>query len=376
MNDDHIQRGLEQDARRCRERIPMELTKSKVKEMSRKLKDFLEEEGLAQADVARAIGVSSSMISQFIKGKYPGNTRTLVNKIVNYIDTYYRKQQHSKGKGFVETTVAKRIGTLIKTAELFSDEKEGKIGVVIGDAGHGKSECLRQYAKANANSIYVELDDTMTSTAMFSEIARTLKIDHIGPLKSITQRLSFVLAERSMTIMLDEASALNVVQLSQLRQVITVRSKCPLVIAGNSHLLGTINQPLTKRGYESLDQFRSRIVYVLNLDELAASGDNGGLYTAADIRRLYEHGGIKLTTDAVRTLKKICCAPQSGRLRTWSHIFAALSVSPVIKKGTQVDSTIIISAIRQLGLPVMNALPVGWLTQKEDQENQAVAAAG
>jgi len=172
--------------------------------------------------------------------------------------------------------------------------------------------------------------------------------------------------------MLDEASALSVHKLSQLRQVITVRCKCPLILAANNHLLGTISQPSTRRGYESLDQFRSRVVFSLNLDELAVSR-NDGLYRPEDIRKLYEHGGIRLDKSAVEMLRAICRAPQTGRLRTCSHIIAALRLSPKIKDGELITRELILAAIENLGLPVVAYLPTGLGARADEEKQEQVA---
>jgi hypothetical protein len=114
------------------------------------------------------------------------------------------------------------------------------------------------------------------------------------------------------------------------------------------------------------------VLVVLNLDEIASDG-GGGLYTADEVRRLYEYGGIRLTGDAVDTLRRICRTPKSGRLRTCSLIITALHTSGVVQDAEVIDSRMIIAAIRQLGL-----LVEGWLPLAIDHEEieQKVAAVG
>jgi len=372
--DNDVYRSLARDARLIEVRMPEEMTFAEVKRIRGSLADFMGLHGLKQADVYRAIGVSSSALSQFLRDKYKGDLKLLCNKLVNYMNSFAAKQRRGRHEVFVRTTVAKLIGTVIKETEAFGTPAEAKIALVIGDAGHGKSECLRQYAEANKNSIYIALDDTMTSTAIFAEICKALGKDGAGSLKTLTKRLADSLANRNMIIMLDEASALSVHKLSQLRQVITVRCKCPLILAANNHLLGTISQPSTRRGYESLDQFRSRVVFSLNLDELAINR-NDGLYRPDDIRKLYEHGGIRLDKGAVEMLRAICRAPQTGRLRTCSHIIAALRLSPKIKDGELITRDLILAAIENLGLPVVAYLPTNIGQGEHEKQEQAAKTA-
>ena len=214
---------------------------------------------------------------------------------------------------------------------------------------------------------------------MFTAIAKQLnesvkaKIETNHPLHTIIEQIVEFLGLRMMVIILDEAAGLKVRQLNQLRQVITVRARRPLVIAGNNHLLTTINLDAGRSGNESLDQFRSRLSAVVDLDRLAADGGAGGgkLYTADDIRRLYEQLGIKLSSDGVLTLQKICRTPQSGRLRTCSHIIAALCISPAIKKDELIDAEHIFSAINYLGLPVRDRLPFTFTDVVEESRKAA-----
>ncbi len=300
-------------------------------------------------------------------------------KLTAFMDSYVRRKKSQTGGGYIETSVAREIGTLIKQVDAFSDDNEAKIGVIIGDAGHGKSICLREYARARPDCVYVVLNDTMTATHMFGAICKALKLDDTGSAKKLTKRLIDRLEKKNLTVLLDEASGLNVHKLSMLRQVITISARCPLVLAGNGHLLSTLNQPAAGRGNESLDQFRSRMVRLLNLDEMAGSKD-GGLYTSDEIRMLYQYGGINLTTDAVVALKKICQSPQTGRLRTCSHVIQALHLARAVPAGGAIDARLVIAAIRDLGLSATQQLPFSFtladITREANAEMQVKTKAG
>jgi DNA transposition AAA+ family ATPase len=371
MSADNIQKGLERDASIISERVPEQLTGEAIERVKASLRQFMKRNDLSQAKIAELLGISHTVISTFLGGGYKGNILKLVNRIVSLVNSYARKERQAEGKVFIETAVAKKIGVMIIQAEAFSAE-EGKILLIIGDGGHGKSICLRQYAEANKNSVYISLDTTMSSSGIFAEIARRLKVNSSGSLGVIAGRIARMLKNRQAILLLDEASALSVKQLDQLRQIVVVKGRCPLVLAGNGDLLKTVLQESTKRGYESLDQFRSRVLAVLNLDDIASDG-GGGLYTAEEVRRLYEYGGIRLTGDAVNTLRRICKTPKSGRLRTCSLIITALHTSGVVQDAEIIDSGMIIAAIGQLRL-----LVEGWLPLVADREEteQKVAAVG
>ncbi len=375
MKNKGIHKGLEQDAREVKERIPVEMTHKKAHQVAALLKQFMTEHEYTQARVAKMLGYSTSAVSQFLDCKYKGNIAELVNRAVNLMNSVARREKRVRNKPFIETTVAKAIGMLITETEAFTDD-EGKIGLLIGDGGHGKSHCMRYYAKANKNTVYVELDAAMTPTMIFAEIAKELGIDSSGSLALVTRRLIDNLQNRHIIVMLDEASSLKVKQLNQLRQIVVVKSRCPLILAGNRDLLKTVMQDNTRRGFESLDQFTSRLMCILDLDRRASNKD-GGLYTAKDIRELYEYGGIRLTGDAVSTLGKIAKTPKSGRLRTCSHIIAACHISEPALMGNleSINTEFIIAAIRELDLPVRTRLPVRAEREPAEEQEEQLAVA-
>ncbi|HAL45494.1 MAG: hypothetical protein A2Y12_08790 [Planctomycetes bacterium GWF2_42_9] len=371
MKHNLIQKGLEADARRIKERILMGITAEKAKEAAERLTIFMEERGWTQTYTAQKLGISPAQLNQVLQNKYKGALDDTINKIVNLIESQSRKERRVKGKDFVQTSVAKKIHTLIVQTEALSDD-EGKIGVVVGDGGHGKSKCLEAYSKSNKNTIYIQLDDAMNPTTMFNAIAEKIGVVENGSLAVITRRLIEHLQHRQIIVLLDEASHLRVRQLNQLRQIIAVKCKCPMILAGNSDLLKTIYQPTVRRGCESLDQLASRISYVVNLDDMA-SQDGGGLYTTEDIKKLYEFGGIKLTNDAVKAMKTICKTPHTGRLRICSLIISALHTAAVVNKTGQIDAELIGQCIDDLDLPVKAKLPLSLVTI-DDEDKQEVKA--
>lgn len=374
MEDKSIQKGLEQDAQIIRERIPMDITQANADKIAESLRLFMAENDYSGADIGRMIGMTSGVISQFLNGKYKHNLEELINKIVNLVNSVESRGRKPRGPTFVETTVARKIGTLIANTDAFSRE-EGKIGIIIGDSGCGKSRCLQAYAEANQNSLYVQLDKRMYSTMIFTEIAnhKRLHLNITGSLAVVTQHLIEHLENRHITIILDEASSLNVSQLDLLRQIISVKSRCPLILAGNEALLNTIMLPTVRRGFESLDQFRSRLMSILDLNALSSEG-GGGLYTAEDIQKLYQYGGIRLHSDAISLLRKICNTAGSSRLWFCTCVIGAIHTAKDIQeKG--IDAKCIRAAVKQLNLPDRWLPMVVREAEKEDEQKRVAKSA-
>jgi len=371
-----IRKRLEQEAQVINtERMPMGESNNKAFDVASRTTVWMADQGFSLNRVAKLIGEDAPKLSLILRGKYTGSPAQIdkvVNKLVNLMESRARKEKRPRGTPYIETSVAKAICSLIRNTEALCDD-EGKIGVIIGDSGHGKSHCLRAYAQANRNTVYVQLDDAMTPTIMFGEIARAVGLDGSGSIAAITRRLIEGLQNRQIIVLLDECSGLKVKHLNQLRQILVVKARCPLIVAGNADLLKTVSQPTTRYGHESLDQFRSRSTQILDLDKLA--GDKGGgLYTPEDIRKLYQYGGVKLTGDAVSALQRIARTRQSGRLRTCHHIVASLHASKVTDTG-QITADLIAQAIQALDLPVNVYLPTRGPDAQEEQEQQIAKTA-
>jgi len=372
MADGQLQQRLEADARLVEEIWPQEPTQADVDRVAASLKRLMEDHQFTGAQVGRGIGYSSGVVNTFIKGRYKGDSFAVACQAVNLINNVRRKDRRAKPTAFVRTAVAKKIQALILQTEAFSEE-EGKLAVIIGDSGHGKSHCLREYAQSDRNALYLLLDSTMSRGAIFAAIAGALKLDPSGSLTAVSGRVAESLCHRHMILILDEASSLSVKQLNALRQVIAIRGQCPLVLAGNRALLKTIHQAREKCGDEDLDQFRSRLMGTLDLDELAAD-DDGGLYTVDEMRALFEYGGLKLTGDAKNILRRFCLTPGTGRLRTCRHIIAALHTARSIEEAGFIDAATIRAAIEELSLPVRMWLPLVAQSDSSEPDDAATAA--
>lgn len=48
------------------------------------LQDYISDNGLSQSAVARAVGVTSPVVNQYLHGKYPGNVQEIERKIAAY----------------------------------------------------------------------------------------------------------------------------------------------------------------------------------------------------------------------------------------------------------------------------------------------------
>ncbi|EEN5912995.1 helix-turn-helix domain-containing protein, partial [Salmonella enterica] len=100
-----------------------------------KLIQLLEGTGYTQKKVATKTGLSTAVISQYLKGVYNGNIRNVENVLADFIRREEERARRQEVKeSFVHTRLADLALGLISNTHM-----DGDIGVIFGPAGMGKS---------------------------------------------------------------------------------------------------------------------------------------------------------------------------------------------------------------------------------------------
>lgn len=73
------------------------------------LTELMARKGYSQTQVARAIGKSSTLISQYIQGKYPGDVKNIDELVSGFITREREKEKAARiNVSFVNTVTASR----------------------------------------------------------------------------------------------------------------------------------------------------------------------------------------------------------------------------------------------------------------------------
>ena len=79
------------------------------------LQDYISDNGLSQSAVARAVGVTSPVVNQYLHGKYPGNVQEIERKIAAYLQKQREREAERKLEvDYVLTTTAKRVRDVLR----------------------------------------------------------------------------------------------------------------------------------------------------------------------------------------------------------------------------------------------------------------------
>lgn len=248
-------------------------------DLQQDLKDFIAERGITQAALARAVGVSSAAISQYLKGEYAGDVASLEHKLQAWLLRQTDRQNERKLTwGYVQTETARRIGNLLKMAHI-----NGEAVVLYGQAGLGKTSALLHYHKHNPDAIFIETDPSFTAKVLLQNIAQTIGSPASGSLHEVMQGIVDKLKNSSRLLMIDEAELLPLRALECLRRIHD-KTGCGLVLAGMPRLLINLKG---KRG--ELVQLYSRIGFAMNL---------GDALSATDLRQIVQTVLSHLPDDA------------------------------------------------------------------------------
>lgn len=180
--------------------------------------EYLIEQGLSANKIANEAGISTSRLSGWRKGKYPGDNAGVEAKLRSWLEHKEEREKVAipESPGWIPTPTGQRIFNALGYAHIAGD-----IAIIYGAAGVGKTETLRAYAEVKP-SVFVA---TMTPATVgplgaLEEIALAVGMREVsgwGP------RLFRELVERLRgtegLIVIDEAQHLSVRAIEAVRSL-------------------------------------------------------------------------------------------------------------------------------------------------------------
>jgi DNA transposition AAA+ family ATPase len=197
-------------------------------EIKERLDEALDKYGLSQAQAAREMNYSSSVLSAYRKDEYRGDVQKLEGAILQWIARQVKGRER-KRVPIVETEDLRRISNAIQIAHAEKD-----IALVIADAGSGKSTSAAWYAKFNEKSVVlIHVVSGMNRRMLVHEIARQLSLDIMRvAFNTLVKNVSDMLFERDVVVILDEADYLRADALEFTRRLVYDLGQSGLVLIG------------------------------------------------------------------------------------------------------------------------------------------------
>ncbi len=229
--------------------------------MREELKQLMERRGWSQSHVARALGISGAALSQWLDGKYKGDVRRINEAVKAFlIREKERLQTPKKLFPFVLTGNAQKVFETARFCHI-----DGEIGLVIGDAGTGKTTAVKEYARRNPDVILIEADLGYTTRVLFRELHRAVGYDGEGLIHDMFTDVVGKLADSGRLIIVDEAEHLPYRALELLRRVYD-KAGIGILLVGMPRLLTNLRG---KRG--DYAQLYSRVGIATKLHPVSAN---------------------------------------------------------------------------------------------------------
>lgn len=225
--------------------------------------------GVTWTSVAKAMGVSVSTLTQFRDGKYIGNVERIANKLQQFFKMEADREIGPQGIPFCETMNARIVMTMCDYAMTF-----GAMCMVTGRAGFGKTMALKEFARLNANTHYILVNQTFTFIVVLKRMCKMLGLPIEGNSSEMYDRLIEKLSGSDRLFVFDEAQEFNFRSFEIVRNIYD-ETDVGVVLAGDHRLYERIQGLGSRmRTDRNFDQLYSRIKQHQILNPLSAEDVN------------------------------------------------------------------------------------------------------
>lgn len=249
------------------------LSDLRINEIRSRLNEYVKENpAVTNRTIATNAGVSLGTISLFRNDKYSGNNAEIAALIENYLDNENNALTRvSRGHlKFAMTTAAQDIFKIATYALT-----EGKIGVVTGMAGCGKTIAVQEFKRRYPTTILIEVTPIVTQKSLIQSIATELKIPLVNYKNAATKLVPNIvlfdeiidkLKDTHRLLIIDEGENNTVACLEVIRRIQDFTG-IGVLLCGRKRLLDRLRGPR-----KELEQLYSRVGIQKNI-ELLQRGD-------------------------------------------------------------------------------------------------------
>jgi DNA transposition AAA+ family ATPase len=300
-------------------RLPMDgpIESDAIEAVRQAYKRYTYQSGVTDAQAAKEIGYSSSVLSQWKDASYRGDVEEVTRRVNAWMDDDARARRHTFAVPYVPTQVCEGMRNIVRVAHA-----RQKMVAVIMPAGTGKSMMLEILA-TDLRGFVVYCHKRMKARAFLSTVAETVKakpqaFDCAGLMKAIVERLR----GSKRPLLLDEAHLLQRDVFADVRAIYD-QTGCTIVMAGTDEMISCIDDRAGGRGQmASRCLFYDTSAHYMNIEDPGRTSAQRPLYTKEEIQAFLDASNVKIDPDAFTMLWALACMPDRGCWRLMGDIVA------------------------------------------------------
>lgn len=255
--------------------------------------------GITYADVGKQVGrPKATTIRDLVLGQYRKDSDEHVRRLNAWVEQHARQEAATIKRGFVSTThVARQMLSIARMVR-----ENGTMGLATGASGIGKTACARAIHEKYAGAIYFRvIRERRSPMGVIRALARLVGV-HKRPLRgedlgTPMERVIATLRGSHRLIIVDEAHQLTDDGIETLRDI---HDECgvPVLLVATKDLADRIRRNADPDHGQMFRRFD--VIFPLTQGhEVHLGGKNKPLFTADDIKALYNEPGLRLVKPAI-----------------------------------------------------------------------------
>lgn len=328
------------------------LAPNEIEQVARDFGRWLSERRHSLGTIAKKLGegFSPSVLSQFKSGLYKGDLERVARAVNELMEREERSRELPRPEDFVETEVARRILTVIRTAI-----DTCGIGLVYGPSGTGKTKTAEAAHRMFSGSVYIRvIQSTRRAPGFVYALGTKLGLTRLSSLQVMQPRVIETLSGSGRPIIIDEAQELNETGMLAVRDIHDAAG-VPIILLGTVDVRKKVDDSSQWYG-----QMASRVIATCDITEYALRPKNPRpLFTIDEIMQIFAGEKLRLTDDGADFLMTIACVPGAGGLRVVEKIVLIASRLPKFR-----DKPLDSKVLRQIAKQMQGAAYIELLRER------------
>lgn len=222
-------------------------------DLRERLAEFLLDRGISQNQFAKTVGINPAYLTGYMK---EGKVFKYANKVEDlardYLDNFIQSRpKNQESLPFILTKDAKSINAVIEWSI-----EDRDMGVIIGDAGTGKSRTIKEFAKNHPEAVLIEATISTNTRALFRMLCLKFGVTTNKSIDEMIRDVANELKKVDKVVIIDEAEHLPYRALEGIRRMYDF-SKSPVVLVGTRKLLNNLTG--AKKSNLEYEQLSSRV---------------------------------------------------------------------------------------------------------------------